>query len=41
MEGVIRRVLLVETKAVPVGPFVLELFDISFDDNTDIWKKEK
>lgn len=36
LEGIVRGALLVEAKVVPVGLLVLELVDVSSDDNTDI-----
>jgi hypothetical protein len=41
LEGIVGRALLVEAEVVPVGLFVLELIDVSSDDNADIWKKRE
>jgi len=43
LEGIVRRVVLVlvESEVVLVGLFILELFDVSPDDDTDIELEEK
>ena len=37
LEGIVGRALLVETKVVLVGLFVLELVNISPDNDADVW----
>jgi hypothetical protein len=39
LEGIVGSILLVETEVVLVGLFVLELHDVSFDDDTDVWER--
>jgi len=41
LEGIVRRALLVEAEVVPVGLFVIELVDVSSDDNADIEMEEE
>jgi len=41
LEGIVGSILLVETEVVLVGLFVLELHDVSFDDDTDVQLEEK
>lgn len=37
LEGIVGSLLLVETEVILVGLFLLELLDVSLDDDTDIW----
>lgn len=37
LEGIVGSLLVVETKVILVGLFVLELLDVSPDDDTDVW----
>jgi hypothetical protein len=40
LEGIVRGViLLVEAKVVLVGLLVLELLDVSLNDDADVWKE--
>jgi len=41
LEGIVGRALLVETKVVLVGLFVLELINVSPDNDTDVKLEEK
>lgn len=40
LEGIVGFALVVEAKVVLVGLFVLELLNISPDDDTNIWEME-
>jgi len=39
LEGIVGCALLVETKVVLVGLFVLELVNVSPDNDTDVWER--